>query len=205
MASRLRKFIESVVFAGMQPGKGRTESRWMRFLGPLREPVDRLISGGGNQDPLYLSSRTFGQKLLDFLKVSLPLAVVVGGIVFAFQSYHREDKPPEILSDAERAAKMLPDSLNKPIHVDTNTEVEVEEVFIDHTGSDKLVGKLHNNTNREIENGYVDFTLTGDTGTQVGSVMVRVKNLAAGGSMPFSEPIGEKDAKFALVRGVHTQ
>lgn len=204
MASRFRNFLESILYAGMKPGKPEAESKRMRLLGPLRGPVERLLSGGGQQDPLYLSNRTLGQKFLGWTKVGVPLFVLVAAVVIAFRMYKREDKPPETLSPAEIAAKMLPD-LNKPIHVDSNTDIAVLEVSIDHTAGDKLVGKLRNTTDHEIQAGEVDFTLTAVNGSQVGSVDVKVSKLAAGETVSFAQPIAEKAAVFALVREVHTR
>lgn len=188
----------------MRPGKPKAGSKRMRLLGPLRGPVERVLSGGGQQDPLYLSNRTFGQKLLGWVKVGVPLLVVVAVVVFAFRTYRRQDKPPEVLSPAEVAAKMLPD-LNKPIHVYSNTDIEVVEVSVDHAAGDRLVGKFRNTTDHEIQSGEVDFTLTGVNGTQVGAVNVKVTKLAAGGTVPFTQPIAEKAATFALVREVRTR
>jgi hypothetical protein len=204
MASRFRKYLESIAYAGMRPGKPKAGSKRMRLLGPLRGPVERVLSGGGQQDPLYLSNRTFGQKLLGWVKVGVPLLVVVAVVVFAFRTYRRQDKPPEVLSPAEVAAKMLPD-LNKPIHVYSNTDIEVVEVSVDHAAGDRLVGKFRNTTDHEIQSGEVDFTLTGVNGTQVGAVNVKVTKLAAGGTVPFTQPIAEKAATFALVREVRTR
>src|ERR1017187_2431962 len=121
MASRFRKHLESVVYARMKPGKPKAESKRMRGLGPLRGPVDRLLSGGGRQDPLYLSNRTFRQKLVGWVKVGVPLLPVVVAVILAFVMHRRHDKPAEVLSPAEVAAKMLP-GLNKPIHVNSNTD-----------------------------------------------------------------------------------
>ena len=189
----------------MKPGKPKAESKRMRGLGPLRGPVERLLSGGGRQDPLYLSNRTFRQKLVGWAKVGVPLlVVVVVAVVFALNRHRRSDNPAEVLPPAEVAAKMLPD-LNKPIHVDSNTDIAVVEVYVDHAAGDKLVGKFRNTTDHEIQSGEVDFTLTGSHGTQVGSVNVKVSKLAAGATVPFAQPIAEKSATFALVREVHTQ
>jgi hypothetical protein len=204
MASRFRNFLESTVYAGMKPGKPKTESRRMRLLGPLRVPVERWLSGGARQDPLYLSNRTFGQKLVGWVKVGVPLLVVVAAVIFAFLMHRREDKPAEVLSPAEIAAKMLPE-LNKPIHVDSNTDIEVLEMYVDHAAGDKLLGKLRNTTSHTIQAGEVDFVLIGDSGTQVGAVRVQVNKLAAGETVPFAQPIAEKAASSAQVREVHTK
>jgi len=204
MASRFRNFLESTVYAGMKPGKPKTESRRMRLLGPLRVPVERWLSGGARQDPLYLSNRTFGQKLVGWVKVGVPLLVVVAAVIFAFLMHRREDKPAEVLSPAEIAAKMLPE-LNKPIHVDSNTDIEVLEMYVDHAAGDKLLGKLRNTTSHTIQAGEVDFVLIGDSGTQVGAVRVQVNKLAAGETVPFAQPIAEKAASSAQVREVRTK
>jgi hypothetical protein len=203
MASRFRNFLESIVYAGMKPGKPKTESKRMRLLGPLRGPVERWISGGARQDPLYLSNRTFGQKLIGWMKVGVPLLVVVVAVIFAFRAHQRTDKPAEVLSPAEVAAKMLPE-LNKPIHVDTNTDLEVVEVYVDHA-ADKLLGKVRNTTSHTIQSGEVDFVLTGVTGTQVGAISVKVNKLAAGETVPFALPLVDKAAIAAQVREVHTR
>ncbi|MGA3015476.1 MAG: FxLYD domain-containing protein [Bryobacteraceae bacterium] len=204
MASRFRKYLESIVYARMSAGKPKAESKRMRLLGPLRGPVGRWLSGGGRQDPLYLSNRTFSQKLVGWAKVGVPLLVVVVAVVIAFRMHRRVDKPAELLSPAEVAAKMLPE-LNKPIHVDTNTDIEVLEAYVDHDAGDRLVGKFRNATDHAIQTGEVDFTLTGVNGTQVGAVSVKLNKLAAGETVPFAQPISEKAAAFALVRDVHTQ
>ena len=204
MASRFRNFLESIVYAGMKPGKPTTESKRMRLLGPLRRPVEQWLSGGARQDPLYLSNRTFGQKLVGWAKVGVPLLVVVVAVIFAVRMHRRVDKPAEVLSPAEIAAKMLPE-LNKPIRVATNTDIEVLEVFVDHAAGDKLLGKLRNTTSHTIQAGEVDFVLIGVSGTQVGSVNVKVNKLAAGETVPFAQPIADKAAAAAQVREVRTQ
>jgi len=203
MASRFRKYLESIVYARMSAGKPKAESKRMRLLGPLRGPVERWISGGARQDPLYLSNRTFGQKLIGWMKVGVPLLVVVVAVIFAFRAHQRTDKPAEVLSPAEVAAKMLPE-LNKPIHVDTNTDLEVVEVYVDHA-ADKLLGKVRNTTSHTIQSGEVDFVLTGVTGTQVGAISVKVNKLAAGETVPFALPLVDKAAIAAQVREVHTR
>jgi hypothetical protein len=185
-------------------GKPKAESKRMRLLGPLRGPVGRWLSGGGRQDPLYLSNRSFGQKLVGWVKVGVPLLVVVVAVVIAFRMHRRVDKPAELLSPAEVAAKTLPD-LNKPIHVDSDTDIEVLEVYVDHAAGDRLVGRVRNTTTHEIQAAKVDFTLTGADGSQVGAISVKLNKLAAGETVPFAQPISGKTAVFALVREVHTQ
>lgn len=188
----------------MKPGKPKAESKRMGWLGPLRGPVERFLSGGGNQDPLYLSKRTMGQRLLHFAKVGVPLLVVAGIALYIFARSRKADQAPEVLSPAEIAAKMLP-NLSQPIHVDTNNDIAVLQVSLNHDSGDKVVGELQNTTDHEIENGDVDFTLTAASGTQLGTINVKVKKLPAGAKVAFSEPITQREAVFAQVREVRTR
>jgi hypothetical protein len=204
MASHFRKFLESIVFAGMKPGKAKVESGRIRWLGPLRDPLERFLSGGRQQDPLYLSNRTFSQKLMGWLKVGAVLLVAAAVVVFALVKYQGAQQAPAALSPAEAAAKMLP-NLSKPIHVNADTDLEVMEVHVDHLAGDRLKGKIRNNTGHKIQDGEVYFFLTGATGSQVGAANVKVSNLAAGQIVAFDQPVPEKTATFAIVREVHTR
>src|SRR5581483_8422277 len=59
----VRKLWESVVYAGMKPGAAPQSVRIARWFGPLSGPVERFLSAGKPNDPLYLTNRSFGQKL----------------------------------------------------------------------------------------------------------------------------------------------
>ena len=61
---QIREFLESIAFAGLKPGGQTAPKRQLPWLGPLR---DRLLSGGpAPTDPLYLTNRTLGRKLLSW-------------------------------------------------------------------------------------------------------------------------------------------
>jgi hypothetical protein len=82
MLKRVRQFIESVVFAGLKPDahlqpavKGR------RWLGPLSGLVDRVLSRPAPSDPLYLSNRTFEQKVKLWAAIAVPCLILAGVIL----------------------------------------------------------------------------------------------------------------------------
>src|ERR1017187_10871489 len=74
-------FLESIVFEGMKPGAQTAPKREFAWLGPLRGPVERLLSGGpAPTDPLYLTNRTLGRKLLSWSLLGIPCLVLLAGI-----------------------------------------------------------------------------------------------------------------------------
>jgi hypothetical protein len=205
MANRFRKILESIAYAGMKPDSSKPDARQLRWLGPLRGPVERFLSGGTQSDPLYLSNRTLGQRMRIWLLIGAPLVVLAVGVVVAVNVLEPPDAPPpKELTPAEVAEKTLP-NLAKDIHLSVNTDVEVVEVHVEHGPADKLVGTVKNKTNHEVHTGEIIFDLTESNGTQLGAVSVKVSNLAAGATTKFELPIQQKNASFALVREVHTQ
>ena len=103
--------IESVVFAGMKPGTpGGQQSERRRWLGPLRRPVERWLSGGpAPSDPLYLSNRTPRQRLMAGLKIAVPLVVVAAVVVWSFRGrvFHA-DAPASGATRSDVLSKLLP-------------------------------------------------------------------------------------------------
>jgi hypothetical protein len=209
MFRRLRGVIESIVFAGMKPGGPAVQTQRLRWLGPFRQPVERLLSGGSAPlDPLYLTNRTFVQKARVPLLVGVPCFVAAGLIALGLNSYFvkKAPTPKYDLSLAERAAaaaKMLPDIDH--IKVDTNRDVDVMEVHIDSTGGTALLGTVKNNTAHEIRAADIVFDLTDSKGSQLGGVSQRLENLAPQTRVNFRLPIEQNNAKFALVREVRTR
>lgn len=204
MGRRIRQFIDSIVFAGLKPGGFRGHSEGLRWLGPLRGPVERFISGGrAPSDPFYLSNRTFGQKVRLGILIAAPCLLVAAFFGLALVQYFGKSTPPPApeLTPAEVALRTLP-NVDKDIHLDVNIEVEVVEVHVDHA-SLRLVGTLKNNTNRAV-GAEVVFDLTDAAGSQVGAVVGRVERIAPEGKANFQFPIKQQDAAFALVREVHT-
>src|ERR1035438_702869 len=84
---RILAFLESIVFAGMKPGAPTAPKGQLAWLGPLRGPVERLLSGGpAPTDPLYLTNRSLGRKLLSWSLVGIPCLVLFAGIGITLSS-----------------------------------------------------------------------------------------------------------------------
>jgi hypothetical protein len=204
MGRRIRQFIDSIVFAGLGPGGSKGRSRGLRWLGPLRGPVERFISGGpAPSDPFYLTNRTFGQKVRLGILIAAPCLIVAGFFGLALLQYFKKSTPPPApeLTPAEVARRTLP-NVDKDIQLAVNRDVEVVEVHVDHAGS-KLTGTLKNNTDRTV-GAEVVFDLVDEAGSQVGAVVGRVEQIAPQGKADFQFPIKQQDAVFALVREVRT-
>src|ERR1017187_7901477 len=78
---RVMALLESIAFAGMKPGAQTAPKRQLAWLGPLRGPVERLLSGGpAPTDPLYLTNRTLGRKLLSCSLIGIPCLALLAGI-----------------------------------------------------------------------------------------------------------------------------
>ncbi len=203
---RLRAFIESIVFAGLRPAGAKTTpqgSQW-KWLGPLSGPVERLLSGGpAPTDPLYLTNRSWNQKIRSWTLIGIPCLVLLVAVGFVLSSLMSppEAKPTKEVSASEIAAKMLPD-MNKDLHLSTNHDVEVMDVKVETAGGTKLVGTLRNTTAHEIAVAEVIVDLTNLSGSQLGAVSATVEKLPANGTKSFSTPIRQSDAAFALVREV---
>ena len=86
MKKRLQRFLESVLFAGLKPGAQAAPKRELRWLGPLRTPVERFLSGPAPDDPLYLTNRTAGQKFKSWSLIAIPCLVLAVGIGVALSN-----------------------------------------------------------------------------------------------------------------------
>lgn len=197
---RIREFLESIVFAGMKPGGQTAPKRQLTGLGPLRGPVERLLSGGpAPSDPLYLTNRTLTQKLKSWSLIAIPCVVLALGIVILSRSLQPPaPKPVKPLTAAEITAKLLP-NLDQDIQLPPATDVQVIEIKVE--GS-RLVGVVKNTTRREIAVTELVIDLTNAAGSQLGAVNAIVEKIPPSGTKDFQIAIQQRDAAFALIRNV---
>jgi hypothetical protein len=190
----------------MQPGRPAGPRKARRWLGPLRRPVDHILSAGTSSDPLYLTNRTFGQKLKAWTLIGLPCLMVAGAIGIMLSHWLAPPEPTPIRepTPAELAAKLLP-NLDQTIKIETNRDLEVVNVRVVHSGATKVVGVVKNNTAHMIAVAEVVFDLTNMAGSQLGGVSGKVNNIPAGATRDFEIVVKQEDADFALVREIHAQ
>jgi hypothetical protein len=215
MLRRLRQFIDSIVFAGLKPdaptGKAKPDpltgkAKPTRWLGPLQGPLERFLFRPAPSDPLYLSNRTFDQKVKRGLLIAVPCLILAGGVLLALSNIFQANQPgpaPEP-SAAELAAKLLP-NVDKTINIEVNKDVQVLDAHIESSGGLKVAGTVKNNTDHVIHTTEIILNLTDKIGSHLGAVSGEVDNLAPNATMKFQFPIELKDAAFVLVREIHTQ
>jgi hypothetical protein len=201
---RLRAFFESIVFAGMRPGTRQGQTQGRNWSGPLRGSIDRLLSGGGSKDPLYLTNRSRSQKVRAWAVVVVPCLLIVGliGLALSQNYFQPADAPvPKALTAAEVSRKILP-NIGKDIKIETNRDVEVVEVHVEHAAELKLIGSVRNNTARSFSAVDVVFNLTDISGSEIGAVNGHIENLGPKSVKAFQIPIAQRNATFALVREI---
>jgi hypothetical protein len=209
MLKRIKQFLEGLAYAGLKPQGGRPAqaSEQPKSTG-IGAWFEGKLSMSGPSDPLYLSNRTPGQKLKSWAIVGVPVALVLAGVGLvlfgAFDKPAPITPPPPGLTSAQMAEKMLPD-LNKDLHIETQHDLEVEDVHVVVGAPSHLVGVAKNNTDHSIPKAELVFDLTDRSGSRQGAVSTELKNIASKSSAPFQFAIESSAATFALVREVRVQ
>jgi hypothetical protein len=202
---KILAFLESIVFAGLKPGAQTTPKRQLTWLGPLRGPVERLLSGGpAPTDPLYLTNRSLGRKLLSWSLVGIPCLVLLAGIGITLSNLLSNlldaplAKPAKELTAAEISAKLLP-NMDKDFKIAPASDVQVLEARVDGT---RLIGKVKNTSTREIAGAELVIDLADAKGSQVGAVSTVVGKIPPSGTKDFEISIKQRNAASAMVREV---
>jgi hypothetical protein len=206
MSKSFREKIEDLVFAGLKPGAAASQPMHMRWLGPLREPLERFLNTGGSADPLYLTNRTSQQRMRLGLVIALPCLLVAALIGVALMGLvKKRDVAAAELTPAQIAAKMLPADLDQHINLKVDRDLDVLEVRVEHDGSTKLVGTVRNRSDKAFAHAEVIFDLADATGSRLGAVSLELEHIAPQQTMPFTVSISQSSAAVALVRDVSTQ
>jgi hypothetical protein len=201
---RVREFLESIVFAGLKPSGQKTDAAQMKWLGPLRGPVERLLSGGpAPTDPLYLTNRPLSHKLRSWALVAVPCLLLVIGIGYTLSSLMDppEAKPQKEMTAREVASKLLP-NVDPNLKLASNPDIQVVEIAVHHDAGSRLVGAIRNTATHDVAAVELVVDLTDVTGSQVGGVSGTILKVPANSDKSFSIPIKQKDAAFALVREI---
>jgi hypothetical protein len=208
MFKRIKQFFENLAYAGLKAQGGRAAQTAPQRQSFIRAWAESRLTKRGPSDPLYLSNRTLTQKLKARALVGVPVVAVLGGMGLVLFGYFDKDKPiappPAGLSNAEIAQKMLPD-LNNDVHIETQHDLEVEDVHVVLGAPSRLVGVAKNNTDRQISQAELVFDLTDRSGSRQGAVSTELKNIASKSSAPFQFAIESSAATFALVREVQVR
>lgn len=201
---RIQAFLERLIFAGMKPGApmpGGPKDP-LRWLGPLRGPVDRFLSGTRSSDPLYLSNRTLRQKLLTGSVIVLPFGAVLTLLFLAAAG--RFSTPPPQTKESPAVAINLPSFSD--VQVKSNRELVVLEARVDPGARPvTLTGTAKNMTDRRIRTAEIIFEVNDRRGSQLGRQTVILENVEPQQIARFQVPVRARGAVIALVSEVNVQ
>jgi hypothetical protein len=209
MFQRIKHFLENLAYAGLKPqGRRPAQASPEPNNTAIGAWFESKLTKAAPSDPLYLSNRTLGQKLTSWVFVGIPVTLVLVGIGLTlfgvFDKSAPITPPPPGLTNAQIAEKMLPD-LNKDLHIETQHDLNVEDVHVVVGAPSRLVGIAKNNTDHSIPKAELFFDLTDRSGSRQGAVSTELKNIASKSSARFQFAIESSAATFALVREVRVQ
>jgi hypothetical protein len=187
----------------MTAGKAQIDELRKR-LQLVRARVEVLISGRAPDDPLYLTNRTWQQKVKLAALIAAPILVLVALVLIAATDLlrvHRVDpyEHPAMEQPAPVAPrKRLPDPILE------STDLEVVNIHIARDARSAVVtGVVRNNTGEKVDSAEVSYYLADTEGSLVGTDTTDVANVAAHGSVSFRMPLKVAKAEYVIVRDVH--
>jgi hypothetical protein len=168
----------------------------------LRERFDRFLDGRPPSDPLYLSNRTWKQKLSFGALIAAPAVILLALLAIGSTGMFRlNNVDPYEHSVAETAPPAPPKiaadpKLNRP-------DLEVLNIqFIQAPGKPVVSGIVRNNTDRIVDSAEVSYYLSDSRGSLIGSETTTVRNIEAHASVPFRATVMSPNAAYVLVREV---
>lgn len=213
MWKHFKQFFERLAYAGLKPQGGRPAQQASQPEAPKRKGfaalhawLDSKLNQAGPADPLYLSNRSTAQKAKVWALIAVPPVVILGVVaaVLLSSSNAPPAPPPAGLSNAEIASKMLPE-LNTDLHIQSQHDLDIEDVHVETGEPVRLAGIAKNNSDRAIAKAELIFDLTDRSGSRQGAVTTEVRNIGPKAAVPFEFPIEQSKATFALVREVHVE
>jgi hypothetical protein len=178
----------------------------MRWLGPLRRPLERFLTAGASDDPLYVTNRTWQQQARLWVLLALPCVLVATAVGLALLGFvQKRDTAPKELTPEQMAAKMAPPDLDRNIQINVERALDVVEVKVEHAGSTRLVGTVRNRTDKPVAHAEVIFDLVNAGGSRLGAVSAAIERVPPRGTAAFQLSIEQTTATMAILREVHAQ
>lgn len=206
MPGRFCGWIESIIYVGLKPGAARAQARRIRWLGPLRQPLERFLERPAPGDPLYLSNRSLCRRIAAIVVIAAPCILLLGVIALMInRSRHVNPPPPPEPTPAEVAARLLPNL--EAIKIESSlaaNSIEVSEVRIDRQGG-RLIGALRNKGDQPFRSIDLIIDVLSPEGSHLGAVKAHVDDLSAAASKEFQAAIPTLKAQFAIVREIHAR
>lgn len=177
---------------------------WRARFAPLSERIEIFLSGRAPADPLYLTNRTWQQKLkiasLVAAAALLLIALVTIGIADPF-GFHKVDAYENAIAEAPPPA-VPQERPSDPILASEGLEVLNIRIARD-AAPPVVTGTVRNNSNRKVASAEVSYYLANTKGSIVGTNSTGVANLEPHGSVSFHMPLKIAQASYVIVRDVH--
>ena len=189
---------------GMPAGKSQFDPLRKRF-DPLRERMEIFISGRAPSDPLYLTNRTWQQKLKIAALIVAPVLLLIVLVTIGATNplrFHKveADQRPPVEAPPPPAVPQKP--LSGP--VSASTDLEVVNIRIARDAHPPVVtGMVRNKTNRKVDSAEVSYYLADTKGSLVGTDRTDVANMEPHGSVTFRMALKIPNAQYVFVRDVH--
>jgi hypothetical protein len=202
MANRIRRFFESLAYAGLKPSGGVSLEPPPRKPGGVRDKLEVFLNGGKPSDPLYLSNRTWKQKIRAPLLIGVPMAILFVALALVFTNvFSPKTAPPKQLTPTELMANLLPD-LQNTVHINAYTDAEIVSLRVmREDGPPRIAGTIKNKTDHVISVD-LDLDLADGNGSRVGSVTERVSNAQPNAETRFEFPAANPTTMYAIIRKI---
>jgi len=188
---------------GMPAGKSQLDP-WRKRFDLLRARLDLFISGRAPSDPLYLTNRTWRQKLKIASLIGGPVLLLIALVAIGaanrlrFPQVVADEHPPAEAPPPAAPEKPLPDSIV------VSTDLEVVNMRIARDAHPPVVtGIVRNKTNRKVDSAEVSYYFADAAGSLVGTDATQVAGVGPHGSVPFRRPLKIATAEYVFVRDVH--
>jgi hypothetical protein len=189
--------------SGMPAGKPQLDRLRKRF-DHLRERIELFISGRAPDDPLYLTNRTWQQKLKIASLIAAPVLLLIALVtigatdLFRFHKVDPYEHPPTEAPAPAVPQKRIPDPILAP------ADLEVVNIRIARDVHPPVVtGMVRNNTNQKVDSAEVSYYLADTEGSLVGTDTTEVANVEPHGSVTFRMALKVAKAEYVIVRDVH--
>ncbi len=172
-------------------------------LARLRERFDRILAGRPPSDPLYLSNRTWKQKLGLGALITIPALILLALVAIGSTDMFRLNKADPFAHPVAEAPPPRPVPQPAPDPSLNTAGLEVLNLrLIKDAGPPAVSGMVRNNTDRRIGSVELSYYLADRQGSLVGSESTTIRNIEPHGSVPFRVPLKITGAAYAIVREV---
>jgi hypothetical protein len=187
----------------MPAGKSKFDALFKPFE-PIRERVDVFLSAHASDDPLYLTNRTWQQKVKGAAMIGIPAVALLALVTAAASGVFRTHKIDTYNHTAvlEPAAALPQKHIADPGY--TSSDLDVMDLRIARDSHPPSVtGLVRNNTGQTVASAQVTYYLADDAGSLVASDTTDVRDILPHASVAFRRALKSANAQYVLVRDVH--